>query len=208
MRIFLVFIGLALFFAIPFILFGDHFDAWLEGEGALEWLRTFEAWAWAMAVALLVADLILPVPATAVMAGLGILYGPVVGGLIGAIGSVLSGVTAYAACRAMGRGAALALAGEKDLARAEGFFARSGGWAVVFSRWMPLMPEVIACMAGLARMPAGSFLAALCCGSPPMAFTFALIGHTGADNPLLALGASAIIPLLLWAVVRLRVRKK
>jgi uncharacterized membrane protein YdjX (TVP38/TMEM64 family) len=208
MRIFLVFIALALLFAIPFILFGDQFDAWLEGDGALEWLRGFDDWAWAMALALLVADLALPVPATAVMAGLGILYGPLIGGMVGAIGSVLSGLVAYITCRALGRKAALALAGEKDLARAESFFARSGGWAVVFSRWMPLLPEVIACMAGLARMPGGGFVAALCCGSLPMAFTFAFIGHRGAAHPILALCASAVIPLLLWAIVRLAARKK
>lgn len=201
MRILLVFIALAVLFLIPFLLFGKDFEAWLTREGAKEWLEDFGTWAWAMALALLVGDLVLPVPASAVMAALGIVYGPVAGGLIGGGGSMLSGLIAYGICRAAGRKAALRLAGEKDLVRGEAFFARAGGWAVAFSRWLPLLPEVIACMAGLARMPFGRFSAALACGSIPMAVTFAALGHVGSEEPLLAVGLCAVIPLLCWAVV-------
>jgi len=202
MRIWLLFLALALLFAVPFILFGDAFEAWLSGDGAKKWLESFGSWAWAVAVALLVGDLVLPVPATAVMTGLGILYGPLAGGLIGAAGSFLSGSLAYVACRFAGRRAARVLAGAEDLARGEKFFARSGGWAVAFSRWMPLMPEVVACMAGLVRMQAARFFLALACGSLPMALVFAALGHAGAEKPIIALAASAIIPLVLWGVIR------
>ncbi len=126
---------------------------------------------------LLVSDLVLPVPATGVMAALGVLYGPVRGGLIGAVGSILSGSIAYGLCRLLGRRAAVKLAGEKDLARAEGFFDSAGGWAVALSRWLPVLPEAVACLAGLARMRALSFFIALACGSIPMAFAFAALGH-------------------------------
>jgi len=201
MRIWVIFLGLAVLFAVPFLLFGKSFDAWLAGDAAVEWLRSHGSWAWAAAIVLLVGDLVLPVPATAVMAALGILYGPVLGGLVGAAGSILSGALAYAACRAAGRPAALRLAGAEGLARGERFFARTGGWAVALSRWMPLLPEVVACMAGLARMPALRFLAALVCGSLPMAVTYALLGHAGTSRPALAVAACALIPLVLWAAV-------
>jgi uncharacterized membrane protein YdjX (TVP38/TMEM64 family) len=207
MRIWILFIGLAVLFAVPFVLFGENFDEWLDGKRALEWLKGYGAWAWAMAVALLVGDLLLPIPATAVMAALGMLYGPVAGGLIGGAGSMLSGIVAYLLCRHAGRGAALRLAGEEELKKGERFFARSGGFAVALSRWMPLMPEVIACMAGLVRMKAAVFLAALACGSLPMAFAFACLGHLGTDKPALALAASAVIPLVLWTAARRLVRR-
>jgi len=202
MRLWILLIALAVLFAVPFLLFGGEFDEWFAGEGAVAWLRGHGSWAWAAAVLLLVSDLVLPVPATAVMAALGIIYGPVTGGLIGAAGSWLSGAVAYGLCRAAGRPAALRLAGAEGLARGERFFERSGGWAVALSRWLPLLPEVVACMAGLTRMPAGRFLAALACGSLPMAAAYAAIGHAGAEHPALALAASAVIPLLLWAAVR------
>jgi uncharacterized membrane protein YdjX (TVP38/TMEM64 family) len=66
---------------------------------------------------------------------------------------------------------------------------------------MPLLPEVVACMAGLARMPWFRFLAALACGSAPMAATYAFLGHAGAKRPALAVAVSALLPFLLWAAV-------
>ena len=51
--------------------------------------------------------------------------------------------------------------GPQDFVEGERLFARVGAWLVVLSRWLPIFPEVIACMAGLARMPAWSFFTAL-----------------------------------------------
>lgn len=208
MRLWLIFIVLALLFAIPFVLYGEVWEEWLSGDGAVAWLDEWGPWAWAMGLLLLMGDLVLPVPATAVLAALGILYGPVAGGLIGTAGSCLAGLTGYVACRLFGRRAALFITGAKDMARSESFFERSGGWAVVLSRWLPLLPEVVACLAGLARMPAGRFCVALVCGTMPMAFVFALVGHIGADEPVLAVAASALLPLLLWPVARRFVARK
>jgi uncharacterized membrane protein YdjX (TVP38/TMEM64 family) len=136
------------------------------------------------------------------MAGLGILYGPVLGGFISAAGSIVAGGTAYGLTRMAGRRAALWLVGAEDLARAGAFFDRSGGWAVAVSRSLPLLPEVISCLAGLARMRAGRFFAALICGSLPMGFVFAKLGAAGAHRPMAAMAISAGLPLLLWPVVR------
>ena len=193
MRIVLIFLALAALLAIPFLVWGELFEdpaALLEGCGA---------WAWAAGIGLLVADLVLPVPATAVMAALGMLYGR---GLVGAAGSCLAGGLAYGACRMLGRRAAVFLAGEADLARSERFFARRGGWAVALSRWMPILPEAVACLAGLSRMPPARFFLALACGSLPMAFTFAALGDAAAQRPMLALAVSAVAPLALWPLAR------
>jgi uncharacterized membrane protein YdjX (TVP38/TMEM64 family) len=51
-------------------------------EGVLI-LRQYENWAWALGIGLIWADLVLPVPQTAVIAALGIVYGAVLGGLLG-----------------------------------------------------------------------------------------------------------------------------
>ena len=42
-------------------------------------LRKYESWAWALGIALIWADLVLPVPQTAVIAALGIIYGTLLG---------------------------------------------------------------------------------------------------------------------------------
>jgi uncharacterized membrane protein YdjX (TVP38/TMEM64 family) len=201
-RLILVFLVVALFLGAPFFLWGDQLEQLFAREGTVEWLREFGALAWLTALGLLIADLALPIPAAAIMAALGILYGPLWGGLLAAAGSVASGLVGYGLCRYLGRPFALWLNGHKALAEGERLFARTGGWTVVLSRWLPILAEVIACMAGLTRMRFSLFLGALLCGSLPLGFAFAAIGHLGAERPLLTLGLSVILPALLWLGVR------
>jgi uncharacterized membrane protein YdjX (TVP38/TMEM64 family) len=147
-------------------------------------------------------DLLLPIPGTIVMSALGYVYGTMMGGLLAALGSFLAGSLGYGLCRLLGRGAARRLLGEKDLERGEQLFANVGGWIVALSRWLPIFPEVVACMAGLTRMPAATFFFALACGSLPLGFVFAAVGHTGVVSPTLALVLSAVLPVVLWLAAR------
>ena len=199
MRLIWLFVALALVLAVPFLLWGDA--GLFTAEGAVAWLREHGRWAWLAGVGLLVADLFLPVPGTAIMAALGFTYGPLVGGGISAAGSFFSGALAYGLCRGLGQRAAARLVSAEDLAKGEALFARWGAWLVVMSRWLPLFPEVIACMAGLTRMPAATFFLALACGSAPLGFTYAAIGHAGVAHPALASLVSAGMPPVLWAVI-------
>lgn len=207
-RLFGLFLGLALLVVVPFLIWGEGFERRLAMLDAAEWMRDYGAWAWAIGILLLMSDLILPIPATAVMTALGVLYGPLLGGLIAAGGSFLSGSAGYMACRAFGRGAAMRILGEKDLKRGELLFSRFGGWLVVLSRWLPVFPEVIACMAGLTRMPMTAFFAALACGSVPFGFGFAAIGYAGVDRPVMAIGLSAVVPPILWVATHSYLRRK
>jgi uncharacterized membrane protein YdjX (TVP38/TMEM64 family) len=202
LRLFILFLVLALLVVVPFLLWGEGIEHRLLSRRPEDWLEDYAGWAWAVGMLFLIADLLLPIPATAVMTTLGILYGPLLGGLLSALGSFLAGSLGYGICRRFGRSAAAALLGESDLKRGEQLFSRYGGWLIAFSRWLPVFPEVVACMAGLVRMPVISFLAALGCGSIPFGFTFAALGHAGADQPLIAIGLSALIPLVLWAFTR------
>jgi len=208
MRLFWIFFGLAVLVLIPFLIWGEGFERTFTRAGAVDWLAGYGAWAWAAGIVLLILDLLLPIPATAVMAALGYLYGPLAGAAIGAAGSILSGALGYGLCRAFGRPVAVRLLGEPELARGERLFARVGGWLVVLSRWLPIFPEVIACMAGLTRMPAPLFLLALACGSAPLALVFAAVGHAGVERPVLAIALSALVPPLLWLVVQPWLRAK
>lgn len=202
MRLLWIFLGLALLLLIPFLVWGNSMAQTFSQEGAVTWLEQYGSWAWAAGIGLLMCDLLLPIPGTAVMAALGLVYGPFLGGLIGGGGSLLSGSVAYGLCRALGRNAAERLLGKKDLVKGEQLFSKVGGWLVVLSRWLPVFPEVIACMAGLTRMPARSFHIAMACGSLPLGFVFAYIGHAGADHPTLAIVLSATLPPILWLCVQ------
>ena len=83
----------------------------------------------------------------------------------------------------------------------EGLFERAGAWAIVLSRSLPYsVPEAVVLLAGLAGMPVGTFTAALAVGSVPTAFAFAAIGAGWADQPVLALLVSYVVPILLMPI--------
>lgn len=201
MRFFLVCLALVAIFIGSYLLFGDYFESLLAGDDAVAWLRSWGQWAWLIAIALLLTDVVLPIPATAVLATLGIIYGPLIGGLIGCAGAFLAGSAAYLACRALGHRAARWLLGHAGFERSRDFFLRTGGWTIALSRWMIILPEILSCLAGLTRMPARLYFTALLCGTIPMCFTYAWIGHQS-DRPLLAICLSAAVPVLLWPVAR------
>ena len=202
-RLFLVFLVLALLVIAPFLIWGSTVEELMSLEKTVEWLQSTGRWAWLAGIGLLLIDLFLPILGTVVMSALGLVYGWFWGGVLASLGSVGAGLFAYGLCRKLGRGAAAWLAGEKGLKEGEKLFGgETGGWLVALSRWMPVLPEVVACMAGISRMPFRRFLAALCAGSIPMGFTFAWIGYAGVDRPQMALFLSAGLPPLIWAVFR------
>lgn len=187
---------------------GDALDARFGGVEGVRRLEAYGAWAWLLAIALIVSDLVLPVPGTAVITGLGMIYGPWLGGLIGGVGSVLAGLTAYGGSRWLGARFATWLVGDDDLRRLARFFERRGPLAIALSRWLPILPEALCCLAGISRMRFRVFLAALVIGGLPMSFLFAWLGRWLEARPLAALVVSGCIPLLLWPVVQYLVRER
>jgi len=196
MRLIWIFLSLATLMLIPFLIWGEGFEQWWT----LEKLGEFGQWAWAAGLALLVFDVLLPVPSTVMMSALGYLYGFWLGGLLAAIGGILSGLLGYGLCRLLGERAVLFLLGRRGLEQGREWFGRFGTWLIAVSRWLPLLGEVTACLAGLTRMPLGRFITALACGCIPMGFSFAFIGHMGSEKPQLALLISAFAPPLLWLI--------
>jgi uncharacterized membrane protein YdjX (TVP38/TMEM64 family) len=182
--------------AIPALLVGNRFDVLLDGAKALEVLRAQGMWAWAVAVGLICADLVIPVPSPAIMAALGLIYGALGGGAIAAAASFLAALIGYGVCRLIGPGAAKWIVGDHEIGRLSGFFERYGFWAIALSRWLPAVPEVLACLAGMTRMTVSKFLIANLIGSLAVGFAYAWFGARGESNPAAALAAAAILPYL------------
>lgn len=182
-----------------------------EANEAVAALRKHGSWAWALGIALIWADLLLPIPQTAVIAALGMIYGTLVGGLLGSVGLVSAGLLGYGLMLIPARGFAQRVAGLRSLRKMERFFDRGGAWAIILTRSLPFsVPEAMVFLAGLARMPLQPFTAALAVGSVPTAFAFAAIGAGWADQPILALAVSYVLPIALLPIalylVRLRAR--
>lgn len=200
MRLILVFVGMAVVFLAIWLVWGGSWDEKFTLDGTIAWIEGTGQWAWAAGIGLLVADLFLPMPGTIVMAALGYVYGPWMGGLIALVGEMLATFAGYGVGRMMGEKLVRRWLGDKDYERGKKFFGGKGGWAVAFSRSLPILPEVVSCMAGISRMPLGRFTLAAFCGNLPMAFAFAAIGASGKDAPWWAIAASIALPGVLWFV--------
>ncbi|MPY88599.1 MAG: hypothetical protein GEU99_11805 [Luteitalea sp.] len=172
-----------------------------DANNAVLALRKYDSWAWALGIALIWGDLVLPVPQTAVIAALGIIYGTVLGGLLGSIGLISGGVLGYGLMRISAQRFVNRWVGRQSLHKMESLFDRAGAWAIVLTRSLPYsVPEAMVFLAGLAGMPMGKFTMALTVGSVPTAFAFAAIGAGWADQPIVALTVSYVLPILLLPI--------
>jgi len=196
----------ASFFALEWFvgdgLVGSGLDARVGSPEALARFRSLGALGALLVVGALVVDVLLPIPTTPLLTALGALYGILLGGALGAIGSIGAGLTGFGLARWIAPSLARRLLGDRDLGRLERFFAAYGGLAVAVSRWLPMIPEILALLAGFSTMPARRFVIALLVGSIPMAFAFAALGAGLANRPILATLIAAMVPAVAWPVVR------
>jgi len=171
-------------------------------------LGQYRMWGWAAGIAAIWADLALPVPQTAVIAALGIMYGVVGGGLFGSFGLVTGGLLGYALARRYGRRPAVRLVGEGSLEKVESLFEHGGMWAIVLTRSLPYsIPEAVVLVSGLGRMRSGEVFVALLLGSVPTAFAFSAIGAGWSDQPALALALGYFLPIPLVPIALYLMRR-
>jgi len=210
-RIQLVIFAILGLLLLSLFIFGDTLDKWILSKQGIEWLRQQGALAGFVGAGLIVSDLFLPVPAPGLMTALGQIYGWFVGGLYATLGSTCAGLLAYFLVRGLGQRAANFIAGSEGMAQLQHFFEHGGAWAIALTRMLPVIPEVLCCLAGLARMPFQRFLIALLSGSVPMAFVFAGIGKIGEKEPITTILLATALPILIfppiWLFIQKRTRK-
>jgi len=173
-----------------------------EADAAVLMLREYHHWAWAFGIVLLWFDLVLPVPQTAVIAALGIIYGSVLGGLLGTIGLISGGLLGYGLMRTSARRFASRWAGGRTMRRMESAFETRGAWAIVLTRSLPYsVPEAMVFLAGLAGMPVGRFAVAVAVRGVRTGCAFAAAGAGASDPPGRAFAASYLPDVLLVPIV-------
>jgi len=127
-----------------------------------------------LSVLLLVSDVLIPVPATVVMAAQGAVFGPVTGAALAWAGLALAAVVAYAAGDRLGRSGR---SGRRAPAGAAPASARRL-LAIAATRPIPIVAEAVMADAGAAGVPARRALAAAIVGALPVAIVFAGLGDT------------------------------
>ncbi|HEY0159893.1 MAG TPA: VTT domain-containing protein [Thermoanaerobaculia bacterium] len=149
---------------------------------------------------LLVADVVLPVPSSAIMIGHGALFGIWTGAIVSLIGSVGCSLAGFAMGRA-GRGQVRKVVSDAEYARASRLLERWGMVAVVATRPVPVLAEVVAIMAGTTRkMSWWKVGVASLAGSLPPAIAYAVAGHlaTKTVGALWLFGALMLMSAAMW----------
>lgn len=198
LKLLIIIIILSLVFLAGFGLWGEKFELLFNQQACIQWFAGIKPYAWIVGITLLVADLILPIPATAVIAALGNVYGIWLGTLISVIGSLSAGFSGYLAARLLGKKAIRIIASEDEIERFRNFFDTWGGGAVIISRIMPILPEVISILAGVARMSLVRFGVALALGTIPTCIIFAFMGSYPGLKPGTSILLATLIPLACW----------
>ncbi len=167
---------------------------WLAGGGVP---------AAAISLALLVSDIVLPVPSSIVMALNGRLFGVAAGAALSVAGTVGAAMFGVALGR-RGSGIVARFVGPREHARATALLARWGILAIVVTRPIPLLAESVAIMAGTSNLSAARVAVASALGALPPALIYALAGSANASaagQAIIFLGVIALAGLL-WLVGR------
>ncbi len=198
LKISALFIIIALFFAIGFYFFGGQIELIFSQEQCVKWFSENKETAWIFGILLLVSDILLPIPATGIMAAIGIVYHLWPGVLISMAGSVLAGLTGYITARFLGKHTPKILASKKELMRFKTFFDTYGGYAIIISRIMPLMPEVITILAGLSKMKFSRFFTSLITGTLPVSILFTWMGTNESMGHAAWMLLAVALPAIIW----------
>ena len=205
-RIALLIFALLAVLAVPYMIWGERVAAFWEGANVLEYIRAQGPWGAVVGVGLIVADLFVPMPAPAIMAALGLIYGVWLGGAIATFASFMAGMVGYTLCRVIGPRAAAWIAGPKEIEMVRELFERSGVWLIAVSRVLPWIPEVLACLAGLSRMSLARFSTGCLIGSVLVGFLNAYFGSRGESDletvAVVLVLPYIMIPIFLFFVLR------
>ncbi len=197
-KLILLFSLLTFAFVVVYEICGQNLEILFSQEKCIAWFSRTRSFAWLMGIVLLISDILLPVPATGIMAALGAVYGPWAGGAASVIGSVCAGLMGYGIAKFFGQRASTRIASQEEIERFRSFFDRWGSYAIILSRIMPVIPEVTTILAGLSGMNFRRFLLALIAGSLPVSFLFSWMGSYSGFTPGIGIFFAVLIPAVLW----------
>ena len=189
------------FVMVPFLVLEADMNALVHDT-----LRSGHSLPWiTLAVVLfLLADIVLPIPSSFVLATTGYLLGTTLGTAVCFVGLSCASLCGYALGRYAGGPMALRIVGRAQLDRFAGLTRRYGDALLVAFRAMPVLAEATTILAGISRMPPWRFAVVVSIGNFVVALVYAWIGAVSASQSsfLFASVASIVLPLLIVLAMR------
>jgi len=194
---------LASIFASTFILANlsgvlsvDKIESWLTTAKSVDALYLA-----VLIVLLLFADLFIAVPTLTVMILSGFFLGHTYGAIAVIIGVMLAGITGYLLSYYYGeRLEKLIIKDPQQRKSLRDQFSQYGVLMILFSRAMPILPEVSACLSGMTKMAFVKFLLAWTASCVPYALIATYAGSISSlENPKPAIIAAITLTLIMWS---------
>jgi uncharacterized membrane protein YdjX (TVP38/TMEM64 family) len=151
-------------------------------------------------IALLFADLFIAVPNLTVCILSGYFLGWLTGGLASTAGMMLAGIVGYWICWAIGPKILIKIYKDpQKLAEMQSIFSEHSASVILMCRALPILPEVVSCLAGANKMPFFRFMAYYSISTIPYSFIAAYAGSKSSlANPTPAILAAIGISIALW----------
>lgn len=206
LRLACVLVFLTLCILVPFALWGDALDqatpAWLGRADHAAWLA-------ALGIALLVADVLLPIPSSVVGMALCWTLGPLWGGAAFALGLTLSFALGYALGRLVPEHRIRHWVGAPLWDAVSRRARHQALWWIVAARPLPLLAEMSALLAGVWRLPTLPALAMAALSSCIVAALYAGSAWLGLNQPGMGITllATLTLPTLTWVLHRVVVQR-
>jgi uncharacterized membrane protein YdjX (TVP38/TMEM64 family) len=156
-----------------------------------------------IAVGLLIADVVIPVPSSLLMIALGAMCGLVWGSLLSLVGSVGAGWLGFYLGR---RGGPLLerLVPADERVRAETLLDRWGGVAVVATRPFPILAETVAILAGTSGLSWREMSVATVLGSLPAAVIYGAAGAAAVETGegIIVFAVVLLLAVPIWLIAK------
>ena len=128
--------------------------------------------------------LIVPIPSEIVLLAAGIIWGFIMGGIMGVIGSMAAAIVCYYVSKRGGRPVAEKLVGVSALNMADDLIQKYGTGAIVVARFLPFVAfDPISYASGLVEMDVKKYSLGTFLGSIPRAFFYAWLGASLGIRP-------------------------
>jgi len=186
---------------VPFLLFGQRVDAWLE-----HWRQQPPAWPLvaAVVIVLLATDVFLPIPSSLVSTLAGSQLGAIGGTAASWVGMSSGAILGFAIARRFGPALVAWMTRADDLRRAAALIERWGPLLLVLGRGVPVLAEATVLLFGMHGLTWRRFLPPVLLANLGLALAYSLFGelaHQYHSLPL-ALGVAIALPVLMVVAFR------
>jgi uncharacterized membrane protein YdjX (TVP38/TMEM64 family) len=186
---------------IPFLLFEQGINAWVERFFGADRPTGVVA---AAVISLLALDVLLPVPSSIVSTAAGAMLGLLPGIAASTAGMTLGCALGYACGRRFGLPLVLRFVGTRDLEQVSLRFQRGAVWALATMRPVPVLAEASALFAGVSGVPFPQFIGITTLANAGISIIYCAAGAKALQSGsfLLAFAGAIVLPALAMGIYR------